>query len=166
MSKSIHCELYFNHKRTNTFQRRCKCNPNYQILDSTPPNGCGPTSWIKTKSNNFMSGLFDSATSKCCFLHDRCFAIAADTGLCSQQFSECLVKVPKYNPLEVFKRGVLDHLVRTSSYKFLDETRHVCKPVELPALNTMQKKTQQDMFSLRYYKAEGDYISRVTQQPI
>ena len=157
--KRVNCFMYYDH-RTKTLQRRCTCSLNDQILDSTPPNGCGPQSWMKSESDNLLSGLFDKGTNQCCALHDRCFAFAADSGLCAQQFSECLAKVPNYSPFAVFKRGVLDHFVKTSSYQFLPENNYKCNPIERPKLNTMQKKAQQDVFNLQMYKPEAYYLQK------
>ena len=112
--KGVTCFMYYDH-RTNTIQRRCTCSLNDQILDPTPPNGCGPTSWMKS-DNNFLSDMFDTGTTKCCFLHDRCFGVVGDSGLCAQQFSECLAKVPNYTPIGVFRRGVVDHLVKVHQF--------------------------------------------------
>ena len=149
-NKNVSCFMYFDHQ-TNMIQRRCLCEPNYHILNATQAvNGCGPESMIgKSKEKNIMSQLLDKNTTKCCSQHDVCMGNVVDSGKCSVQFSQCLAKVPDLSPTGVFTRNLLDYFVKTSSNQFLhDPSKYACKPIALPRLNTLQRKSQQERWEL------------------
>lgn len=149
-NKELSCFMYFDHL-TSMIQRRCVCEPGYQVENKDAAiNGCGPESLIgKSTEKNFMTQLLDQNTTKCCVQHDVCMSKTADSGKCAHYFSQCLSKVPDNTTIGVFTRNLLDHFVKTSSHTFLRVPEaYQCTRITHPRLHTLQETAQQQQWDL------------------
>ena len=143
----VSCYNYMDKK--NMIQRRCTCGPSNTSI--TPRrivlNGCGPSEMGET--NTLANQFLHKQTIACCMVHDGCMAQVVDSGVCANEFSKCLDKVPDYSLIGKFRRNVLAHWVQTSSSTFLKPpSEYTCTPIQKPKLKTMQTMHQHEVWSL------------------
>lgn len=138
----ISCSSYMD--KNNMIQRKCKCQASREIQSSVITiNGCGD----KMTFNSFLK----PKTISCCNLHDICMSKVVDSGVCANEFSACLKKVQDFTIFGIFKRNMMDHAVRTSSYQFILRPQgYSCHPIEATRLKTLQSKEQQRLWSLAW----------------
>ena len=135
--------------KKNMSRRKCTCGPSNTSI--TPRrivlNGCGPSQM--GEPNSVLNQYLHKQTVACCVVHDGCMAQIVDTGVCANEFSTCLNKVPDYSLVGIFWRNVLSHMVQTSSSTFLaPPSEFTCTPIQKPKLKTLQPMHQHEVWSL------------------
>jgi len=121
----ISCHLYMDRK--NMIQKKCSCGhknkptgfPKFITMPNFVVNGCGPRGMgPDSAANKFLL----PQTVSCCNAHDLCMNDKiVDSGVCAEEFTQCLKHVPDFSTMGVFRRNLLDHMVKTSSYKFVKD---------------------------------------------
>ena len=130
-------------------QKKCTCGPSNTMigLPNFVINGCGPKTMgaTDTSANQFLH----KDTIKCCNHHDICMGRLVDSGPCARRFTTCLKKVQDYTMLGMFRRNMMDWMVRTGSYFFIKKAdNYNCYRIDKPKLKTLQLKHQQELFNM------------------
>ena len=150
----ISCNYYLD--KNMMVQRKCSCGPINKSVQfpNFVINGCGPMSVGRGIGKNPFNSLVSFQEITCCNKHDRCMNQIVDSGVCAEEFTKCLRSINDYSMLGSFKRNVMVHFVRTSSYdQIVSPAEHKCYRIHKPRLASLQPMHQHELWSIvRQYK--------------